>query len=73
MDLLNYLVGDNDSRVTDIARLRECFLEGGSDDDNNGSMKSGASNRSKLSKNFGKQYEARLLADEHEALAAEAK
>jgi len=72
MDLLNYLIGD-EKRVNDNARIRECFLEGGSDDDNNGSMKSGASNRSKLSRNFGKKYEARLLADEHEALEAEAK
>jgi len=71
--LFNYLVGD-EKRVDDNARIRECFLEGGgSDDDNNGSMKSGASNRSKLSKGFGKKYEDRLLADEHEALAAEAK
>ena len=73
MDLFNYLVGD-EKRVDDNARIRECFLEGGgSDDDNNGSMRSGASNRSKLSKGFGKKYEDRLLADEHEALAAEAK
>jgi len=67
------MFGDADSRVDENARITECFLEGGSDDDNQGSMKSGASNRSKLSKNFGKKYEARLLADEHEALEAEAK
>ena len=48
--LFNHLFGDENS-IGDNARIRECFLEGGaSDDDNNGSQASGASNRSKLSR-----------------------
>ena len=51
MDLINAIFGEENRN--DDARIREGFLdgfEGGSDDDNQGSMKSGASNRSKLSK-----------------------